>query len=138
MEIPRFSYQDNPLPFITQFENLFFRLLNREKLDLEDLGASPMFDTIATYLMAEVPGSFWVWYDGLASLEAHIRKPRQVEFVGEIWVSDDNGKGKQWKEALRATVTDKRVTKQGIWIVLQIGENRSEGNLAKAFGQTSE
>ena len=119
MEIPRFSYHDNPLPFVTQFENIFFRLLNREKLDLDDLGASPMFDTIATYLMAEVPGSFWVWYDGLASLEAHIRKARQVEFVGEIWVGDDH---KQLKETLRATVTDKRITKQGIWIVLQIGE----------------
>ena len=43
MEIPRFSYHDNPLPFITQFENLFFRLLNREQLDLYDLGVSFMF-----------------------------------------------------------------------------------------------
>ncbi len=134
MEIPRFSYQDNPLPLVTQFENVFHRLLKREQLDLDDCGLSPMFDTIATYLMAEVPGSFWIWYDGLASLEAHIRKARQVEFVGEIWVGDDNHK--QWKETLRATVTDKRITKQGIWIVLQIGDNRAEGELAKAFGQT--
>ena len=119
---------------MTQFEDIFFRLLKREEVDFDDCGLNPMFDTISTYLMAEVPGSFWTWYDGLASLEAHVRKARQIEFVGEIWVGDDH---KQWKENLRATVTDKRLTKQGIWIVLQIGDNRAEGDLAKAFGQKS-
>lgn len=135
MENARFSFYDNPLPLITQFENLFYRLLKREELDIYDSGLSLMFDVIAAYLMADVPGSLWIYYDGLASLETHVRKARQVEFTGEIWVGDDNRR--QWKEALRATVTDKRITKQGIWIVLQIGENRAEGELADAFGQTS-
>ena len=139
MEIPRFSYFDSSLPFITQFENIFFRLLNGEKLDLYDLGVSFMFQIIATHLMAEVPERECHCYDGVAPLEGHVRKARQIEFTGEMWIMDyDNLPHRMWKEDFRATITDKRITKQGIWIVLQIGENRAEGNLEKAFGQTSE
>ena len=135
METPRFSYHDNPLPFVTQFENIFFRLLNREQLDFYDLGVSFMFEIIATHLMDEVPGREWHWHDGVVGLEARIRKPRQIEFTGEMWVMSQE-KGKYpGKQDFRATVTDKQITKQGIWIVLQIGEDKVEGNLAAAFGQ---
>ena len=138
MEQFQFSYHDNPLPFITQFENVFHRLLNREELDLYDLGVSFMFEIIATHLIAEVPGRERHWYDGVTGLRARIRKPRQVEFSGGMYVmSEDKGKY-PGKEDFRATVTDKRITKQGIWIVLQIGEDRVEGNLADAFVQKSE
>ena len=139
MGTPRFSYSDNPLLFVTQFENLFFRLLNREQLDLYDLGVSFMFQIIATHLMAEVPERECHCYDGVAPLEAHVRKARQIEFTGEMGIMDNNNlPHRMWKEDFRATVTDKRLTKQGIWIVLQIGENRAEGNLAKAFGRDKE
>ena len=137
MEHAHSSFLDNPLPFITQFENIFFRLLKREELDFYDLGVSFIFQIIAGNLMDEVPGREWHWYDGVVGLEAQIRKARQVEFTGEMWVmNEDKGKD-SGKEDFRATITDKRITKQGIWIVLQIGKDRVEGNLADAFGQKS-
>lgn len=135
MEDYRFSYSNDPLPLVTQFENVFHRLLKREQLDLYDLGVSLMFEIIAANLMEGLPGREWMYYDGVNSLESHVRKAQQVKFTGEMWVGDDNRR--QWKEALWATVTDKRVTKQGIWIVLQIGGDRVEGELAEAFGQAS-
>lgn len=139
MEIPRFSYHDNPLPFVTQFETIFFRLLKREQLDLYDLGVSFMFEIIATRLMAEIPGRECHCYDGVSALEGHTRKARQIEFTGEMWIMDYiNLPHRMWKEDFRATVTDKSVTKQGICILLQIGEDRAEGNLADAFGKKSE
>ena len=39
-----------------------------------------------------------------------------------------------WKEDFRATVTDKRLTKQGIWIALWIGLDKSRSReLTQAF-----
>ena len=94
-----------------------------------------MFQIIATHLMAEVPERECHCYDGVAPLEGHVRKARQIEFTGEMWVmSQEKGKF-SGKQDFRATVTDKRITKQGIWIVLKIGEDRVEGNLDDAFGQ---
>ena len=135
MEQSQFSYYDNPLPFVTQFENIFYRLLAGEKLGIHENRVSFLFNIIATHLMAEIPAREYHWYDDVVSLEARIRKTRQIEFTGEMWVmSQDKGKD-SGKEDFRATVTNKRITKQGIWIVLQIGEDRAEGNLSDAFGQ---
>ena len=137
MEHTRFSFHDNPLPFSTQFEDVFSRLLKREELDFYDLGVSLMFEVIATNLLAQTPGREWHWYDGVVGLEARIRKPRQIEFTGEIWVMSLEKGNDPGKENFRATVTDKRLTKQNIWIALCIGDDRAEAELSEAFGQTA-
>lgn len=98
-----------------RFEDVFQRLLAGEKLDLYEEDVSFMFEVIASYLFAEIPDRKRCWYDGVDSLTASIRKSRQIEFKGEMWVGDDRT---QWTEDFRATVTDKRETKQGIWITL--------------------
>jgi hypothetical protein len=115
----------------TRFERVFQRLLSGEALDLHTEGVSSTFEFIAANLLAEVPDRKFCWYDGVVGLTASIRKPRQIEFKGEMWVGDDRT---QWKEDFRATVTDKRVTKQSIWSTLWIGSDRAEGELSTAFG----
>ena len=137
MERARFSYHDDPLPLETQFENVFFRLLQREELDLYDLGVSFMFQIIAGRLMDAVPGREDHWYDGVVPLEARVRKLRQVEFTGEMWVGNSDKPSRQWKEKFRATVTGKRLTKQGIWLVLEIGDDRAEAELSRAFDKST-
>lgn len=117
----------------THFESIFQRLLSSETLDLYAAGVSSTFEFIAANLLAEVPDRKFHWYDGVVDLTASIRKLRQIEFKGEMWVGDERG---QWKENFRARVTDKRKTKQGIWITLWIGSDRAEGELLTAFGLT--
>jgi len=118
----------------SHFESVFQRLLSGEKLDLYAEDVSLMFEVIAAYLMAEVPDRDFHWYDGVVGLTSSVRTLRQVEFTGEMWVGDTGDGRKQWKEDFRATVTDKRVTKQDIWITLWIGLDRAEGKLSTAFG----
>jgi hypothetical protein len=117
------------------FESIFQRLLAGETLDLYAEGVSSMFEVIAANLLAEVPERKLMWYDGVVGLTASVRKAHQVEFRGEIWVGDV-GDTTQWKEDFRATVTDKRITKQGIWVILCVGADRAEGDLLTTFGLT--
>jgi|GEM_PF-5902440 len=42
------------------------------------------------------------------------------------------------KEDFWATVTDKQITKQGIWITIRVGLDKAEGELLTAFGLTEE
>ena len=95
-----------------------------------------MFEVIATHLLVESPERKYCWYDGVNGLSASIRKLHQVEFVGEMWVGNIGNTTKQWKEDFRATVTDKNVTKQGIWIMIWVGSSQAEGRLETAFGLT--
>ncbi len=88
-----------------------------------------MFEMIATYLMAELPSRRYHYFDGVVDWEAARKTARQVEFSGEMWVGDNEGT--QWTENFRATVTDKRITKQGLWIILCIGSDRVEADLLK-------
>jgi hypothetical protein len=92
-----------------------------------------MFEAIAANLLAEAPAREFMWYDGVNDLTANVKSKRQVEFKGEMWVADDKT---QWKEDFRATVTDKRITRQGIWFIIWIGADRAEGELQTAFGLT--
>lgn len=125
------EFMDKGRTLANQFESVFQRLLSGETLDLYEQDLSFLFWVIATYLLAETPDREYCWYDGVDGLAANIRKLRQVEFNGEMWVGDDEGR--QWKEEFRARVTDKRVTKQGIWITLWVGSSRAEGELSDAF-----
>lgn len=115
------------------FENVFLRLLAGETLDLYAEGISFMFEVVAANLLAEEPEREFMWYDGVNDLTASVKSQRQIEFKGKMWVSDDKT---QWKEDFRATVTDKRITKQGIWVIIWIGADRAEGELLTAFSLT--
>ncbi len=113
------------------FENVCERLLSGAQLDLYEEKVSSMFEVIAALLFARTPHREFCWYDGVEGLTASVRKSRQIEFTGQMWVDD---KKTQRKEDFRATVTDKRVTKQGIWITVWIGTDRAEGEMLAAFG----
>lgn len=112
------------------FENVFHRLLAGETLDLYAEGVSAMFEIIAANLLADFPEREFVWYDGVDGLTARVKTQRQVEFDGEMWVADDRT---QWKEDFRATITDKSITKQGIWVIVWLGSDRVEAELSAAL-----
>lgn len=67
------------------------------------------------------------WYDGVVGMQFSKRKQRQLEITGQIWVAQDSTK--QRLEPFFARVTDKSVTKQGIWLKVKIGEYEAEGEL---------
>jgi hypothetical protein len=117
-----------------RFENVFRRLLSRERLDLYDEDMSFMFEVIATSLLGAYPNRKACYFDGVVDLTSTLKTPRKVEFNGEMWVGQDRA---QWKERFRATATDKRSTKQGIWITVWVGADRAEGELWTAFGVTT-
>lgn len=119
------------LNLANQFQNIFERLLAGEKLDLCDADASFLFEVIATNLLSKTPERKDVYFDGAVNIISTLRKPRQAEFRGEMWVG---GNQIQWKELFRAIVTDKRITKQGIWITIWVGSDKAEGDLFAAFG----
>lgn len=127
------EFMDKRRTLANRFESAYQRLLSDAKLDLYEEDVSFMFEVIAAHLFAETPERKLCWYDGVDGLNARVRKLCQVEFNGEMWVGDDRT---QWKEEFRARVTDKQVTKQGIWITLWIGSDRAEGELSTAFGIT--
>ena len=114
-----------------RFEIVFCRLLSGEILDLYAEDVSVMFQVIAANLLSEIPERKFHYFDGVVNLNAMPRKSHQIEFTGEMWVGDDRT---QWKENFRARVTDKKVTKQGIWITVCVGLNKAEGELSTAFG----
>lgn len=118
------------------FEIVFQRLLSGEKFNLYEEDVSLMFEVIAANLLAEIPERKYCWYDGVYDLIASVRKSRQIEFNGEMWVGDIGDVRTQWKEKFQATVTDKRITKQGIWVVIWINYNKAEGELSTALGIT--
>ena len=105
---------------------IFERLLAREKFELEKTDISLLFEVVASNLLSDKDG----YFDGVTGLHTKIRKSRQVEFLGKMWVG---GNKTQRLESFSALVTDKRVTKQGVWVKIQVGEDEAEGNLSGAF-----
>ena len=114
----------------SQFQTTFERLIAGEKLDLCNADVSLMFEIIATNLLSEMPERKDVYFDGAVDITSTLRKSHQIEFRGEMWVG---GNQTQWKEPFQAVVTDKRITKQGIWVAFRVGSDRAEGNLPAAF-----
>ena len=108
------------------FLTIFERLLAREKIELEKTDISFLFEIVASNLFSESR----VYFDGVINLSAKIRKFRQVEFDGKMWIGKDN---KQWLEPFSAIVTDKRITKQGVWLKIIVGEDQAEDELSNAF-----
>ncbi len=105
-------------------------MLNREKLEVYEKELSFLFEVLAENLI-ESP----FWYDGAVNLTAEIIKQRQIVFHGKMWTAKDSQN--QWLEHFEAIVTDKRITKQGIWIKISIGDYKGEGNLFEVFSQQS-
>jgi hypothetical protein len=122
---------NNRCNLANQFQNIFERVLAREKLDFCNAEVSLMFEVIATNLLSETPERKDVYFDGAVNITSTLKKTRQVEFRGEMWVG---GNQTQWKELFRAVATDKRITKQGIWITIWVGSDKAEGDLSAAFG----
>ena len=115
------------------FEDIFQRLLAREKLDAHAKNLSTCLEYIATRLLGDYPSRKGHYFDGAVGLAATVKSDRQVDFQGEMWVG---GNHDQWTEPLLATVTDKRIAKEGIWIVLQVGTDRAEGEVTSICGGT--
>lgn len=108
------------------FTTIFERLLIREKAELEETDISFLFEVIASNLLLKSK----VCFDGVIGLSTKIRKTNQIEFTGKMWVGNDK---KQWLEPFSSIVTDKRITKQGIWLKIRVGENEVEAELSNAF-----
>jgi hypothetical protein len=109
-----------------RFEDIFQRLLAREKVDAYENYLSGFFEFIATRLLGDLPSRKGHFFDGVVGLDATVKSVRQVGFQGEMWVGRNRD---QWTEPFGATVTDKEITKEGIWIVLQVGADRAEGEV---------
>jgi hypothetical protein len=116
----------SPYDLEIRFEDIFQRLLARDPIDSYEIELSSLFEFIATRLLGDCPSRSGHYFDGVVRLSATVKASRQVEFQGEMWVGANRD---QWTEPFEATVTDKRITKQGIWIVVQVGTDRSEGKL---------
>lgn len=71
--------------------------------------------------------------DGLTIYKANSRKRRQIIFEGKMYVLRNSNQKKEWFEPFKAVVTDKRITKQGIWIKIQVGDYFGEGDLFEVF-----
>ena len=107
-----------------RFEGIFRRLLARENLDAYVKELSELFEFITYRLLGDFPSRKGHYFDGVVGLAAAVKTARQVEFQGEMWVGCNQD---QWTEPFHATVTDKSITKEGIWIVVKIGPDRAEG-----------
>jgi hypothetical protein len=101
-------------------------LLNREKIEIYEKDLSLFFEVIAENFI-ESP----FWYDGAVGLSLKTGKQRQIIFDGKMWTAKDAQK--QWLEPFGAIITDKRITKQGIWIKIWVGEYYGEGELLESF-----
>lgn len=105
---------------------IFERLLAREKFKLEKTDISILFEVIASNLLSSKNG----YFDGVTGLYTKITNLKQIEFIGQMWIGRNE---KQWLEPFSALVTDKRLTKQGIWVKIRVGEDEAEGSLSEAF-----
>lgn len=102
--------------------------MNREKLEVYEQELSFLFEAIA-YRLIDCPLTF----DGVTISVSKIRKSRQIVFEGEMWVLRNSNENKEWFEPFGAIVTDKRITKQGIWIKIWVGDYSGEAELLRKF-----
>jgi hypothetical protein len=116
--------QSNPAAL--HFADHFLRMVEGERFDPYQDGLSDDLERIACYYFEDVRPGFW--YDGVSGMETSRRKPRQFRITGEMWVAE-GGKTDQWLESFEALCTDKRLTKEGIWIQMRIGEYEAECDL---------
>jgi hypothetical protein len=111
-----------------QFTYIFERLINREKIEPYEEELSLLFAVISQSLI-----DYPLRFEGLSYLTSKIRKSRQIVFEGNIVAEEDYGEWNDRIEPFNAIVTDKRITKQGIWIKIWVGEYVGEGELSEAL-----
>ncbi|MEQ8224512.1 MAG: hypothetical protein ABRQ37_19490 [Candidatus Eremiobacterota bacterium] len=110
-----------------RFQDIIEKLLAGEQLEVHEKDISFLLEAIATHLFSNTGARNSVYFDGAVNLTAKIRKKRQIEIRGEMWVGNHK---EQWKEKLIVAVTDRTATGQGFSIVLQVGNDRAEGDLS--------
>ena len=101
------------------------RIWSGTQVELDVPDTSAVLERIADSLLEHVRND-GVYYDGIPDLRYSRRKRHQIDFVGGMWVGDART---QWIESFLLRVTDKRTTKQGINVRLQIGSYRVEAGL---------
>jgi hypothetical protein len=114
------------------FEKLFRRSLAHEPLGPFEQELSNLFEFVAATLLGAFPSRKGQYFDGVVNLSTMVRKPRQVVYRGDMWIGSDS---KQWTEVFEATVTDRRITKQGLRIAVSIGADEAEGEIWTIFGR---
>ncbi len=102
--------------------DIFEQLLKGEKIEVYEKDLSFLFEAIAGDLI-ESP----FWFDGAVNLTVEIKKKKQLIFLGKMWTADHQ---KQWLEKFEAIVTDKRFTKQSLWIKIWVGKHFGEGEIS--------
>jgi hypothetical protein len=118
-----------------RFEEIIQCVLGGEKQDAYEKDLSNLFEFIATRMLGNSASRKGHYFDGVVGLTATIKTSRQAEFQGEMWV----GLGReQWTEPFKTIVTDNGITRQGIWIVIQVGVDRAEGEIMSNFEVTGE
>jgi hypothetical protein len=110
-----------------QFGDIFMRLLAGESDEPHAKTLSDAFEVMANTLLSHRGGVF----DGVSPLWVKRLSPRKIEFFGDMHVIGSQAKP---VELFRATVVDKRITKQGIWIKLRISDDQAEAELSRALG----
>lgn len=98
-------------------------MLDGEKIESFEKELGFLLEAIARKLIVESP----FWFDGVVGLTVKPRKKRQMIFSGKMWTAKDSCQ--QWLEDFEATVTDKRMTKQGIHIKIRLAEEVKEGDI---------
>lgn len=106
-----------------RFQDIIEKLLVGEQLEVHEKDISFLLEAIATHLFSNTGARNSVYFDGAVNLTAKIRKKRQIEIRGEMWVGNHK---EQWKEKLIATVTDRTATGHGFSIIMQVGNDRVE------------
>lgn len=116
----------------TKLETAVRQLLAGEEVDLYAEDMSVAWEGIAGSLLGALPNRAGCYFDGVVNLAARKRKQGQVEFTGNMWVGDGQ---RQWTEPFLARVTDKTVTKQGIWVAISVGTDKAQAELWSALGR---
>ncbi|MDH5432410.1 MAG: hypothetical protein OEY19_00540 [Gammaproteobacteria bacterium] len=113
---------------LDRFISDFRCLVKGQEIDLYE-SISSSFEFIAEqFIERDEQG---IWYDGVINLNATHRKVQQIEFRGRMWVAKNQER--QWLEDFYALVTDKEITKQGIYIKICVGDYSGEGSLCDLF-----
>lgn len=120
---------------VGEFQRIILRILAGEPygLFLPDLGG--FLELISWNLAGQVESRRNQYFDGPGDLTVLRMSRCKVRFTGEMWVGKDS---QQWTEPFWCTVVDKRITKQGFWIQVQVGEDRGEGESVQALRRYGE
>lgn len=103
-------------------------MLDHEKIELFEDELSYLFPKIAQQII-----DYPLRFGYLSYVNSNIRKSRQIVFEGNMVSEEDYGNWNDRVEPFKAIVTDKRITKQGIWIQISVGDYQGEASLNEIF-----